>query len=538
MSDTVKKAWGRHRKLLEDPNVKRWCDNTARGSVATAEVRLRRLGVYCERTNTTPRDFAQAGVDDVRKVEDMLMDYVSLLEGKKYAPSYIEDILKALRSWLAFNYVKLVRRIKIKNADIPVTLEDEEIPTREKIQDVLDSAPARERVSISMMAFAGVRPQVLGNHHGEDGLRIRDIPDLEVDGENISFARMPARITVRPALSKAGHQYFTFLPEAGCRYLQGYLMERIAGGEKIEPDSPVITFVKGYRTKSDGDTSHLRTVTVTEGIRNAFGIIIKERPYVLRAYFDTQLLLAESKGAMTHAYRQFFMGHKGDIEAKYTTNKHRLADELVSDMRDAYGRSLAFLVPGAEEKAGSMDRKEMLLEMWRGQARLYGIDPVKIRIERQRVPQGKKTGQAGAEDDEISAIREAIQRIITGDGRMVRPQAGGKKAYESRLAGFADPYEAGPLPRREGAYTVSVTELGVPKSITVTLYDIHGVPMRNRLARAYIDDVLQASITTDADGTMGMTFVPRSEGQKSLRIEVDGQDRPAVDAVLDVRRSR
>ncbi len=199
------------------------------------------------------------------------------------------------------------------------------------------------------------------------------------------------------------------------------------------PDSPVITFVKGYRTKSGGDTRHLRIVTITAGIRNAFGIIIKERPYVLRAYFDTQLLLAESKGAMTHAYRQFFMGHKGDIEAKYTTNKHRLADELVSDMRDAYGRSLAFLVPGAEEKAGSMDRKEMLLEMWRGQARLYGIDPVKIRIERQRVPQGKKTGQAGAEDDEISAIREAIQKVIMGDGRMVRLQAGGKKPYESRL---------------------------------------------------------------------------------------------------------
>ena len=114
--------------------------------------------------------------------------------------------------------------------------------------------------------------------------------------------------------------------------------------------------------------------------------------------------------------------------------------------------------------------------------------------------------------------------------------AGGKK--ESRLAGFADPYEAGPLPHREGTHIVSVTELGVPKSITVTLYDIHGVPIRNRLARAYVDDMLQASVTTDSDGTMGMTFVPRSEGQKRLRIEVDGQNRPAVDAVLDVRRSK
>ena len=73
-----------------------------------------------------------------------------------------------------------------------------------------------------MTAFAGVRLQVLGNHHGEDGLRIRDIPDLEIDGDAISVARMPDRIAVRPAPSKAGRQYFMFLSEAECRYLQGY----------------------------------------------------------------------------------------------------------------------------------------------------------------------------------------------------------------------------------------------------------------------------------------------------------------------------
>ncbi len=144
----------------------------------------------------------------------------------------------------------------------------------------------------------------------------------------------------------------------------------------------------------------------------------------------------------------------------------------------------------------------------------------------------------------VMIIRFMIYRTSLKSARPARQnQAGGRKGKtaggtKSRLAGFASPYEAGSLPRREGTHAVSVTELGVPKSITVTLYDIHGVPIRNRLARAYVDDMLQASVTTDADGTMGMTFVPRSEGQKRLRIEVDGQDRPAVDAVLEVRRSR
>jgi len=86
---------------------------------------------------------------------------------------------------------------------------------------------------------------------------------------------------------------------------------------------------------------------------------------VLRAYFDTQLLLAESKGKMTHAYRQFFMGHVGDIEARYTTNKGRLPPDLIEDMRDAYRRSLAFLettkpTDGEAELKASF-RRQMLL---------------------------------------------------------------------------------------------------------------------------------------------------------------------------------
>ena len=77
--------------------------------------------------------------------------------------------------------------------------------------------------------------------------------------------------------------------------------------------------------------------------------VIKARPYVLRAYFDTQLLLAESSGCMTHAYRQFFMGHTGDMEARYTTNKGRLTEQMIEDMRGAFARSEPFLSAGSAD---------------------------------------------------------------------------------------------------------------------------------------------------------------------------------------------
>jgi len=65
----------------------------------------------------------------------------------------------------------------------------------------------------------------------------------------------------------------------------------------------------------------------------------KWRPYVLRRYFDTQLLIAESRGKIAHDFRVFFMGHKGSIEAVYTTNKGILPESLVTEMREAFRRS-------------------------------------------------------------------------------------------------------------------------------------------------------------------------------------------------------
>ena len=81
---------------------------------------------------------------------------------------------------------------------------------------------------------------------------------------------------------------------------------------------------------------------------------------------------------MTYAYRQFFMDHKGDIEAQCTTNKERLTNEMGA-IRDAILAS-----QGTEETHdGKMvDEEELLHHMCRGWETVQKLDGGRFRIRR------------------------------------------------------------------------------------------------------------------------------------------------------------
>ena len=152
-------------------------------------------------------------------------------------------------------------------------------------------------------------------------------------------------ITVRRTLSKTRHQYYTFLTENGTRKLLTYLNERLSKGEALGPASSVIapdTSYNIHRGRNHGK-KFLPTKRIANEIRSALRPRFLWRPYVLRAYFDTQLLMAEARGKIAHDFRVFFIGHKGSMEAKYTTNKGMLPVALIEEMKQAFLRSQEFL---------------------------------------------------------------------------------------------------------------------------------------------------------------------------------------------------
>ncbi len=339
----------KYARLLEDSDVRRWYSNVARGSRVTADVYLRRLGFFCELKGVSPRDFVSL---DAGRIKNMLMDLVSELEAKGFAGSYIESIVKALRSWLSFNDKDIRVKLKIMGARDTPSLKDERVPTIEELRKIFLSGDKKARTACVLMAHSGLRIEVLGNYLGDDGLRVRDFPEMRIEDGRVDFEKIPTMVIVRKELSKARHQYFTFLSEEGCEYLKDYLEERIRQGEKLGPDSAIITPKVGMKP-------FIRAVNVGDIIRAAIRRAgFPWRPYVLRSYFDTQLMLAESKGQVLRDYRIFWMGHKGDIENRYTTNKQKLPEQVIEDMREAYKRSQKYLqTTSAKEQ---MSREELL----------------------------------------------------------------------------------------------------------------------------------------------------------------------------------
>lgn len=350
-------------KLLTNLDVKRWFDNVARGSRQTAEVRCRRVGEFCESHEITPMEFADIGRKNSLDAADLLQDHVSWMEQDGKSPGYIDSTLTALKSWLSHFDIKISRKIRVANSDATPTLENERVPEGEELTELFNRAELRTGAIMSLICKSGVRPQVIGNHDATDGLMIKDLPDLAIVQGRATFTAFPPRIIVRKTISKARHEYFTFITPLGTKKLLAYLNQRILDGESFAPNSPVITPDKNYRVwrKKNQGKPFLETRTVSKLIRDAMRPRFTWRPYVLRAFFDTQLLIAESRGKIAHDFRVFFMGHKGSMEAKYTTNKSILPQALIREMRDAYVRSSEFLdLENSKESEEEQKSKEEL----------------------------------------------------------------------------------------------------------------------------------------------------------------------------------
>jgi integrase len=355
--------------LEEDQAFKAWYRNVLRGSYNTAATYLLRMGKICDGiTRTTPAQIA-----GMSKAELMtyISDIISDLEAKGVSGVTITSYVKALKSWVRFNGKRLDEKVNVPESEARYA--DEVVPRPEEVQALFDHSSPRVKVAASLMAFSGLRPGSLGTADGSDGLKVGDLPEMEVKDGKVTYTKVPTLIVVRKKISKTRLPFVTFAPAQACEYLRQYLEDRARLGEELGPESAIVSVSEyNHRTEESGGCwfkkpygQHVTTAKLREVVRSA----IREsgfgwRPYVLRRYFDTRVMLGEADGLLIKDWRTFWMGHSGNIEFVYTLHKG-LDEETIERMRGAYlkaaNRYLCTSEGAREEDMVTKIRKQLLL---------------------------------------------------------------------------------------------------------------------------------------------------------------------------------
>ncbi|MEE9236652.1 MAG: hypothetical protein V3U52_02530 [Thermoplasmata archaeon] len=361
-------------ELLRDSDVKRWYDGLARNSKITAEERIRILGRFCRIAGWTPKRIVEKVREDVRArpdkagttFEDSFDDFIQAQLEAGRAPSYVENYRKTMTSWLRHNSLPFfdIRKLNMGDVKSTPTIDDESLPRPDQLRSVIYRATLRGRAIIAFVAFAGLRFEVLGNNEGIDGLRLKDLPDFEVKEGEVKVRRTPAMVKVRAKLSKTRRRYFSFLTTEGTEIVRAYLQSRLDKGEKLTQDSAIIRCTAGRefggrRVNGANYGSHfIVSRNIAREVRESFGKEIRSRPYVLRSFFNTSLLIARSRAGMPpRDYRTFWMGHVGDIEATYSMNKHP-TPEFIEDQRRAFQAAEPYLSTSPEGALNLQERME------------------------------------------------------------------------------------------------------------------------------------------------------------------------------------
>jgi len=297
-----------YKDLLKNNQFKLWVENLERGSVITAAEYFRRIGHICKAFDTTTQKLAR--LND-KAAGNFLLQVISHFENKKSAGTNIKGYVRALKSWWSFNEIEVRKKIRIGGSNDYSKYESERVPTPAELQKVLDVANIRAKIALTLVGFCGFRIEVLGDYLGQDGLKVADLPELTIENGTVKFKKIPTIVTVRKCLSKAGHQFSSFLPEQACEYLKQYLELRIRNGEMITPASPVITAL-AYNPCKVGQ--HIGSNNVGDLMRKAIRAAgFQWRPYILRRYFDTRLMVAESEGLVIRDWRVFGWATRGTL---------------------------------------------------------------------------------------------------------------------------------------------------------------------------------------------------------------------------------
>ena len=181
-------------------------------------------------TKTALKAILKGEVDTQTKVDTFIENELSFR-----SHSTVRVSIFGVRKWFELNGVK-IDWAKIEMPTSSETIEDDRIPTKEELRKLLShTTSARDKFVICCSTSSGLRVGTLVT------LKIGDIDMSYPDVARIIVERKKGRKFTTKRSPGSGKLYCTFITPEAKKALQIYISERENNGEKITPESPLIT---------------------------------------------------------------------------------------------------------------------------------------------------------------------------------------------------------------------------------------------------------------------------------------------------------
>jgi len=405
----------------------RWLTaSTPKGTRDSYESVWRDFTAWCERTPEVgamePERLVEMARSDLDTVRDLLIRYENELVGRKLAEHTINKKKMAIRSFLSANGCPLPKQRRGRKPR--TTYEQRAELTQEEVANLVYSARSlRDKAIICFLAQTGQRVGVLS------ALKYGHIREVLGRGTSPYVITMPELFLNFKSqnINKGSVEYQFCFGEDTANLIRRMLDERKEGGEAITDESWLFRSqqnVSRKQTWTGGRAGagrlevHVKRLNETgkpverrsiEHIVNAAAaaigiqkVIVTKlgeknlaiHPHTFRAYWKQQMRLA---GIQDDELLNYVVNHELPYDGAY--------DRFRTILPKAYASAEPCLSLSTRPRIEEV-KKEAALEAMRHFATAFGIDPMKVRIEKQR-----ESGKEPTAEEEMGLLEVEMKKL-------------------------------------------------------------------------------------------------------------------------------